>query len=650
MKDLDPAIPRSLQNILVPPQSHIRRPGDGFYHFINQKWLKKTHVPNSYSEYGASEEIENRNKVQLLSVLTRLGKKEPRHRPNTSEDHLRFFSHVWSNSTYSLEEQYLKSVVGQILDCRTNQDMARMFGWLCSIGLSSLLDITTAIEQKEPYHLRLNISSASLILPSKYYLKRSMHSDPVWIAYNQYVYTCATELGLPHLSKAIQAESEIARIFRMDSDEDDKEYSGSSLENICPDFLWSEFMEGLGLTHWRQKKWIIDYLATIKRLLRWVCTASTEKVAAILSLYLVNTYSEFLRPSIKEAHFNLFQRKVRGINKPPNSQDEYLDCIGAILPDALCIEYSKLGDPAKKRDLEDLVSKIKSSAIDVMGNNHSLTKHTTVLTLEKIRRMGVSVGSPKQPDLPKADYYPDSLIHTMISIRKARMEQEFKRVGKAVDHSRLSYPCHIVNASYFEDLNHIVIPWGILHEPFYLQGKKAPLGWNYGGIGATIAHEITHAFDLEGSHYNPRAKYREWWTRKDREHFKSRTRKIGKFFTKFKHYGVHLDGDQTLSENWADFGGLIISLDALKKEADRLGLSPEEKKEAIKTLFISYAVSWRDQIRKKKALYSIERSVHSLAEDRVDRIVPHFQDWYDAFNIKEGDALYLPVKDRLKFF
>jgi putative endopeptidase len=205
-----------------------------------------------------------------------------------------------------------------------------------------------------------------------------------------------------------------------------------------------------------------------------------------------------------------------------------------------------------------------------------------------------------------------------------------------------------VNASYFEDLNHIIIPWGILHEPFYSEVR--PLGWNYGGIGATIAHEITHAFDLEGSHYNPRAKYREWWTRKDRSHFKARTRKIGKFFTKFQHYGVHLDGDKTLSENWADFGGLIISLDALKKEADRLGLTEKEKREAIKTLFVSYAVSWRDQKKKRKVLYNIERSVHSLAEDRVDRIVPHFQDWYDIFGVKENDALYLPVKDRLKFF
>jgi predicted metalloendopeptidase len=630
------------------PLSHTARPGDGFYHYINQKWLKKTQIPSSFSEFGASEEIEKRNKLQLHKLLKDLGKKEAHGIPKTPEDHLRFFSHVWSNSTYNAEEVFIKSVVGEILDCRNQQDIARMFGWLCGANISALLDINTNVEKREPFHIRFTLCCSSLLLPSRYYLKRSMHSDPIWIAYNEYIYTCATELGMPFLFKAIEAESDIAHIFTMEANEDDSEFTGSRLERLCPDFLWSEFMHGVGISHWRQEKWIIKELKTIKHILRWISTAKTDKIAAILSLYVVNTYAKFLRPSIKEARFNLFQRKVRGISEPPSSEDEYLETLGSVLPEAVCIEYSKINEPAKKSDLEDLVSKIKASAIDVMSNNHSLSKHTTAQTLEKIRRMKVSIGSPKQPDLPKAEYYSDSLVHTMLSLRKARVEQEFKGVGEPLDHSTVSYPCHIVNASYFEDLNHIIIPWGILHEPFY--SKVRPLGWNYGGIGATIAHEITHAFDLEGSHYNPRAKYREWWTKKDRTHFKSRTRKIGKFFTKFKHYGVHIDGDKTLSENWADFGGLIISLDALKKEADRLGLTDKEKKEAIKTLFVSYAVSWRDQKKKRKVLYNIERSVHSLAEDRVDRIVPHFQDWYDAFDVKEDDALYLPVKDRLKFF
>jgi len=637
-------------NISVPPPSHTRQPGNGFYKYINQEWLKTTHIPNSYSEYGASEEIEKKNKVQILQILKKLDKKEPTRIPTTSEDHIRFFSYVWAKSHYSNEEVYVKSVINQILDCRTPQDMARMFGWLCSVQLSAFIDINRDAEEKEPFFVRNIISDAPLILPRKYYLKKSLKSSPVWIAYMKLVYTCATELSLPHLFTAIQAETELANIYRMHSNEDlETEYKGSALDSKFPDFLWSEFMEGLGSSHWRQQIWVIQDPVRVKRILKWICTADMEKIASIFTLYFVNMSSAFLRPSIKEASFNLFQGAIKGIKQPQSSEDIFLNYLGTTLPDALCMEFSKVeGSKKKKKDLEDLIYKIKDSAVIVMRNNHSLAKHTTDLTIEKIHRMKVSVGSTKMDSLPKAEYFPDSLTHTIVSIRIARFEQESKKVNKPVNHDLISYPCHIVNASYYEDLNHIVIPWGILQCPFYCE--NAPLGWNYGGVGATIAHEITHAFDLEGSHYNERAKYREWWTRKDRQHFKSRTRKIGKFFSKFKHYGVHLDGDYTLSENWADFGGLIISLHALKKELDLLNYSLEKRKQAIKTFFVSYAVSWRDFIRKKKALHSIDQSVHSLAEDRVDRIVPHFQEWVDVFNIKETDKLYLPVKDRLKFF
>jgi len=575
---------------------------------------------------------------------------EPKGVPRGAEDHLRFFSHLWLTTNYSKEEKYLKSQISQILECRTPQEMARTFGWLCSIKLSSLLDVDTEVEEVKPFYVRNIITCSSLILPTRFYLKSALHSSATWLSYTKFVQTCALELGLPHLLSAIEAETDLAKIHRMYSDEEEqKEYVGSALEAAFPDFLWSDFMDGLcgseTANHWRQRRWVIEDPTTVRRILRWICTADMEKIAGIFSLYLINSCTTLLRQSIKEASFNLFQRAMRGQTEAPSRQDEFLELLGSVLPDALCMEFAKAEGTAKKlADVEDLVAKIKESAIDVMRKNHSLGKRTTARTIEKIHRMKVSIGMPQMDSLPKAEYFADSLIHTIFSIRQARVDHEFRKVGKPVDRNTISYPCHVVNASYYEDLNHIVIPWGILQCPFYCD--DAPLGWNYGGIGATIAHEITHAFDLDGSHYNERAKHREWWTRKDREHFKSRTRKIGKFFTKFKHYGVHLDGDQTLSENWADFGGLIIALDALKKEAAK----GTDTKEPIKTFFTSYAVSWRDTIRKKKALYSIEKSVHSLAEDRVDRIVPHFQDWVDVFNIKESDKLYLPVRDRLKFF
>jgi putative endopeptidase len=161
---------------------------------------------------------------------------------------------------------------------------------------------------------------------------------------------------------------------------------------------------------------------------------------------------------------------------------------------------------------------------------------------------------------------------------------------------------------------------------------------------------MTHAFDLEGSQYSPRAVYKEWWTRKNRNRFQKKTRKVATFFSKFKHYGIQLDGKKTLSENWADLGGIVIALRGLKSQLDSMGASEAVRRQAHRNFFIAYAVSWRTLVRKEKMIYAIKTSVHAPGEDRTDRIVAQFQEWYDAFDIKETDALFVPVRERLKFF
>jgi putative endopeptidase len=338
---------------------------------------------------------------------------------------------------------------------------------------------------------------------------------------------------------------------------------------------------------------------------------------------------------------------LRGVSEEPPHEQRMLYDIKDILPDALCNLYAKRHrDQRILSDLKRLVSDLRQSAIDVMSDTKVFSKNTKSRVKEKLNRMWFELGNGKETPLPDVTYTPDSLLHTIFSIHSARTKQITDLTGKPADKIHSSYPCFITNASYFEESNHIVIPWGILQWPFY--DLNAPLGWNHGGIGATICHEMTHGFDLEGSLYSPRGVYKEWWTRKNRQTFDKQTRKVSRFFSKFKHYGKKLDGEKTLSENWADLGGLKIALHGLNKLVE--GKSQDEIREAHRNFFLAYAVSWRENCRKKTMLYSILTSVHAPGEDRVDRIVPQFEEWVQAFNIKETDALYLPKSKRLTFF
>jgi len=324
----------------------------------------------------------------------------------------------------------------------------------------------------------------------------------------------------------------------------------------------------------------------------------------------------------------------------------------AILPDALCSLYSQAEHhTAKRAHIEELILKLKEAATDVIYETRILSKTSRSNTIEKIRRMKFTIGSLVGHEIRRTDgdalVYPESLLRTIVSIQSAKSSKIRKLAGKP-SQPDADYPCFQANASYYSESNHIVMPWGILQWPYY--HKDAALGWNYGGIGATIAHEMTHGFDLEGVQYSPRAVYKTWWTRKNRETFSKRTRRVGAFFGKFKHYGLAIDSTKTASEDWADFGGMTIALRGLKKVLDAEEPNDAVRKEAYRNFFIAYAVSWRTLLKKEKMIYSLMTSVHAPAEDRVDRIVPQFQEWVDAFDIQKGDALYIPRGQRLKFF
>ena len=643
------------------------KPGDGFYRHINHKWMERAKIPDSRSEYGAFDEIKVENDKKIWSILESTKEKAPSvaEIPKSHKDHLRFYKYIWTHRDVHREELFIKSITGQLLACCNDREMARMVGWFCGSMVSTFIDVDVEEEKRAPYYMRNTLSPGKLTLPVRYYNRKSLHRTPIWLSYVSYVQKCSIELGLPYLYKAIEAETQLAAIIGSPTNEDAfKERRGEGLKAWLPEFIWEEFLNGMGLeSHWKQHMWILNDPICLKRLMKWVCHANADMIAAVLTLHMLNGTAKYLRPAISQASFNLFRRSILGERSPAPEKTRFIDDTSDSLPEILCEEFTKIEFSKKKlNEITDMTHRIKEAAIETMRESQILAKRTMSQVVEKIHRMKVtvgspsvgspsvgspSVGSPNDNEVTDAPYYPDSLIQTKFSIYNAKIRRKLKDVGKPVNRG-VHYPCFIVNASYYEEKNHFIIPWGILQAPFYMEGKS--LGWNYGGTGSTIGHELTHAFDAEGSEYNAHGKFRRWWTRKDRAHFKNQTRKMVQFFNKFTHCGKHLDGEKTLSENWADFGGLLITLRALKKVLGERGATEAEVKKEIRDFFTSYAVSWRDRLRKRATEYKMTRSVHSLAEDRVDRIVPHFQEWVDIFDIKESDPLFIPVKDRLKFF
>ena len=643
-------MPRCPTNPSIPPVSSNKRPGDGFYSYVNETWLKTHKIKPWQSEIGVSDEIQSITDKELLKVIKSDTTVPNTLTPTKAFDHVRIFTDIWTKSSEKSEEAYLQVCLHELMEARDVPSMAQFFGWLCRSGINTIIDIVDQQELQEPHFIRIALSPGNLSLPLEYYLEAKFKKGDVWKAYEQFISVCSIELGLPFLHRALEAEEQLAKILDEPYYIDSKEYKGHSLHNLISEFDWIDFMNGLDIDpSWKRRIWFVDAPERIKKILHWICNAEDELVIALFALHMVKFAAPYLRKEIREASEHLFQKALQGVTKSPPRDELLLEDIKAYLPDALCIVYSQgQHKPSVIKDVSNLVSKLQAASIDCISGTEVFSHKTRIKIKEKIHRMRFEIGKDTPAALPNVRYTPDSLLHTIISIQEARVRSLTSVTGKSVDRIKSSYPCFIVNASYFAETNRIVMPWGILQWPFYC--INAPLGWNYGGIGATISHEITHAFDMEGSLYNPRAIYKEWWTRKNRNTFKKETRKVARFYNKFSHYGIHLDGDNTLSENWADFGGITISLHALKKELAEKNATKEEIKKAYQTFFIAYAVSWRTLVRKKKLLYSIMTSVHAPPDDRVDRIVVQFSEWVEAFDIQETDSLYIPISKRLKFF
>ena len=613
----------------------------------------QTHkIPVWKSEYGISDQITDKTNKELLEILHSLPHLNTTNlTPTTPNEHLQLLGYIWKNMSAESEEAYLQICLHQLMGFKDVSDIATFLGWMIRCSMPTIISFSVGRELDSPFLIRTTLSPGALLLPPEYYLNPQLKNSRVWAAYESFISICSIELGLPFLHKAIDAENSLAKILSKSPLHLTQSKQGRSWNSWMPQFEWKGFMAGLDLdSTWERRIWTIFFPERFKAILHWICSAEQELILSFMALHLIRFAAPFLRPAIKEAYDILFHKELLGVSHVASKEDRMLYQIKDILPDALCNLYSKHHrDSNTLKGITDLVTSLKGAAIDYMKHSSVMSKKTRRTILEKLHRMKFIIGNSRATPMPRVEYTPDSFLHTICSINAARNRESIRLTGKTVDKVHSEYPCYITNASYFQDSNTIYLPWGILEYPFYLS-REPPLGWNHGGIGATICHEITHAFDLEGSLYTPTGQFKETWTRKNRNRFKRETRRVSEFFGKFKHHGKKVDGKKTLSENWADLGGLKISLHSLNRELSERGASDDEKKEAHRTFFISYATSWASLSRKKALLYSMSESVHALAEDRVDRIVPHFQEWVDAFDIKENAPLYLSPAERLKFF
>lgn len=297
--------------------------------------------------------------------------------------------------------------------------------------------------------------------------------------------------------------------------------------------------------------------------------------------------------------------------------------------------------PKAKADVEHMVHQMVAVYEHRLANNDWLSKATRDQAIVKLQHLGVQVGYPDRiPDLYNHLHTDPqkTLLANVCAMDRVAAEETFNRFGKEVDRTRWEMSAATVNAYYHPFKNIIVFPAAILQAPFY--SLKQSSSENYGGIGAVIAHEISHAFDNNGALFDEYGNLNNWWTDEDRKHFKQLSKKMIKEFDGLPFAGQKVNGKLTVSENIADAGGLSCALEAAQGEADYSG----------RDFFVNWARIWRMKATTQYMQLLLSIDVHAPNKLRANVQVQNLAEFFQVFGIHEGDGMWKAPADRVNIW
>jgi putative endopeptidase len=643
-------------NIEIPAFVKSIKPGNNFYKHVNGHWLQKTSIPPFRSSFGVSEEVEMLIENQLRSILSKCytfsekGVKASTKREKMMDVIGRFMLSSLRKGKQQNSIDFLRKRLRTLYCIRNQDDVAGLIGNFNKCGVPTFLSISVFKKREAANEYTFLIDKGTLGLPDiTYYNATAPGKSHTLMAYVNLCNEVTKYLVTDDIRSAVQIEAGLAAAMDQYKDTDFQDIEGNVLHRTFPGIPWNTLFKEYGVEEkvWKSKtiriysKKFIEYLEKLFKI--W----SFDTWTKLLSLHMILYALPILPQPFDTLHFNFFGKRLRGqVEKLPQDQLT-LNLCRTLLRTPL--SYLYIEDYIRsdlKKEGTAFINTIQNHTVKKLENVEWLEPATRKIAIDKVKKMNLGVSHPDiLPNIEIPNLITDTFLENMLLLGEMNTKSYIDRLHTKNTDIWDEAP-YVVNAYYFNERNQFILPAGSIQWPFYKYSKT--IGWNYGGLGAVIGHEITHAFDIDGKEFTATGEKKNWWTKKDNYQYKKRTDELITLFDKGKILGHSVDGYLTLSENLADLGGLAIALDALKYELKNA--SEDEKKKQIKDFFISYAVSWRVKEREKKIIQSLFLDVHSPAELRVNYIVSQFDEWYELFGVVTGNSLYIPSEERIRIF
>ncbi|MGT2637720.1 M13 family metallopeptidase [Streptococcus ratti] len=363
-----------------------------------------------------------------------------------------------------------------------------------------------------------------------------------------------------------------------------------------------------------------------------------ELLKASLVLAAAGAWNSYLTDDIRILSGS-YNRALSGTPQPMDKKKAAFYLAQGPYNQALGLWYAgEKFSPEAKADVEAKVATMIDVYKERLSKTDWLAPETRDKAITKLNVITPHIGYPEQLPKTYAQKIIDdklTLVENAQNLAKISIAYSWSKWNKPVDRKEWHMPAHMVNAYYDPQQNQIVFPAAILQAPFYSLEQSSSA--NYGGIGTVIAHEISHAFDTNGASFDENGSLNNWWTDEDYKAFKERTDKVVEQFDGLDSYGAKVNGQLTVSENVADLGGLACALEAAKKEADF----------SARDYFINFATIWRMKARPEYMQMLAAIDVHAPGKLRTNVQVANFDDFFTAFDVKEGDGMWRDKNERV---
>lgn len=641
------------------------RPQDDFYNFVNGTWMKETEIPEDRTRWGGFQVLRKTTDDKVLELLTN-AKASGEYAPETDQGKaiLIYESFLDTLARNKAGANPVLPYMEKLSSISSISEIQSLFANYPTYFSNPFFGFSVYSDPEDSSMNIAYLSTGSLGLPDRdYYLNEDEDSEEIRQKYVAHVSRMLQFLGDSEADANAQAEAILAfetrlaepkldKVQRRDFRNYNNRYTIETVKEVTPAINWEQFAEDLGVKEQLNVVLVMEpaYMQELEKVLQ---EGDVELMKTLVKWTTFNRFTGRLSMEIEKANWDFYSKTLSGAMQQLPIEERALSVVNGSLGEAVGQIYvEKMFPPEAKEKAEEMIGNVILAFQNRIAALEWMTDETREKAIEKLQKFTVKIGYPDEfEDYTNMEVAADkSFFENMSAVSEWELRKSLSEIGEPVDKTEWGMSPQTVNA-YFNPMNNeIVFPAAILQPPFY--DYKADEAVNYGGIGSVIGHEISHAFDDSGSRFDADGNLKNWWTEDDLANFTERGKALADLYSSIEVLdGVFINGDFTLGENIGDLGGVLGGYDGLQLHLEKHG-RPEDIDgfTAEQRFFISWATVWRTKIREEALKTQVKTDPHSPGMQRAVVPLQNIDAFYEAFDIQEGDALYIAPEERVRIW